>query len=147
MDFHHFLPMDGYKAPSFLKDFLIIHCQRDTFTYRNTGSSFAPFQFFKLNSTKTCDAPYGTIEFDDIITSMGTKGLCSTEGVSLDRYDEKIFDQYQQINQDKFQQCYGARFDVFNQSWMLYPSMKNNSSTSNQVLVWNYFENSWSSTI
>lgn len=132
------------QSASFLKDFLIIHCQRDTFTYRNTGSSFAPFQFFKLNSTKTCDAPYGTIEFDDIITSMGTKGLCSTEGVSLDRYDEKIFDQYQQINQDEFQQCYGARFDVFNQSWMLYPSMKNNSATSNQVLVWNYFENSWS---
>ena len=132
------------QSASFLKDFLIVHCQRDTFIYKNTGSAFAPFQFFKLNSTKTCDAPYASIEFDDIVTSMGTKGLCSTDGQALDRYDKKIFDQYQAINQDEFQQCYGARFDVLSQSWMLYPSMRNNSATSDQVLVWNYLEDSWS---
>lgn len=139
------LPTYGFiQSAKFLKDYIIIHCQRDTFNFRFTGSAFAPFQVYKLNNVKTCDAPYGSIEYDDQVTSMGVKGLCTTDGNSLERYDLKIFDQYQQINAESFNQCYGARFDVLNQSWMLYPQMETNSSLSDKVLVWNYIEDSWS---
>lgn len=141
------LPLSTYgwiQSAKFLKDFIIINCQRDTFTLRDTGSAFDPFKAYKLNSTKTCDAPYGSIEFDDFVTSMGNKGLCRTDGVALERYDEKVFDQFHSINQDNFQQCFGYRFDILDQSWMLYPKMQNSSTTSDQVLVWNYREDSWS---
>lgn len=134
---------DWINSTKFLKDFNIVNMQNSVWTFRFTGSAFAPFVFFKINSTKNTSAPYGSIEFDDQITSMGSKGLIFCDGVAVDRYDWKIFDQFEDINADAFIQCFGQRFDILNQSWMLYPSDEVNALLSNKVLLHNYAEDSW----
>jgi hypothetical protein len=120
---------DWIQATKFLKDFIVVLMQNSTWTFRGTGNAFDPFRFFKINSTKNTSAPYGAIECD---------------GNALDRYDLKIIDQFENINQEDYKQCWGQRFDVLNQAWMLYPAMNDNDPLSTKVLLWNYVEDSWS---
>jgi len=134
---------DWIQSTKFLKDFIVVSMQNSTWTFRFTGSAFAPFQFFRLNATKNCSAPYGSIEFDDMITAMGSKGLTYCDGNATERYDLKIFDQFEDINATSFTQCFGQRFDALNQSWMLYPDSVSNATLSTKVLLYNYMEDSW----
>lgn len=134
---------DWIQCAKFLKDFIIVFMQNSTWTFRGTGNAFDPFRFFKINSTKNTSAPYGAIEYDDQVTSMGTKGLISCDGNALERYDLKIIDQFEDVNQEDYKQCFAQRFDILNQAWMLYPAMNDNEPLSTKVLLWNYIEDSW----
>lgn len=134
---------DRMQASEFLRDQLIVFFQNSTWTFRFTGSDFAPFRFDKINNSKSTNAPYGTISYDERVTSMGAKGLIACDGVNVQRYDTAIIDQFLDINQNRFIQCYGLRFDTINQSWMLYPSAETNATLSDKVLVYNFIENTW----
>lgn len=134
---------DWIKSAKFLKDFIVVSFQNSTWTFRFTGSAFAPFQWFRLNATKTCNAPYGSIEYDEFIKTMGSKGLTYCDGAAVERYDLKIIDQFEDINATSFGQCFGQRFDILNQAWMLYPDATSNATTSTKVLLHNYIEDSW----
>jgi len=138
-------PTDDFMQSSeFLRDQLIVLFQNTTWTFRFTGSDFNPFRWDKINSSKSTNAPYGTVDYDERVTAMGAKGLIACDGVNVQRYDIQIIDQFLDINQNAFKQCYGLRFDTLNQTWMLYPSEEANSSTSDKVLVYNFLENTWS---
>ncbi len=101
------------------------------------------FRFDQINSTKSTNAPYGSESYDVNATSMGAKGLISCDGVGLQRYDIEVIDQFLDINQNAFGQCFATRFDTLNQTWMLYPSMENDNSTSDSIIVYNFLENTW----
>ena len=134
---------DWIQSTKFLKDFIVVHMQNSVWYFKFTGSAFAPFQFYKANTTKNTSAPYGSIEFDEQVTAMGTKGLTFCDGQAIDRYDLKIIDQFETINSTAFKQCFGQRFDILNQAWMLYPDSTTNETLSNKVLLFNYVEDSW----
>jgi hypothetical protein len=78
-----------------------------------------------------------------MVTAMGSKGLIYDDGTTIDRYDQKIFDQFESIDAEVFIQCFGHRFDILNQSWMLYPAAEDDAVLSNKVLLWNFMEDSW----
>lgn len=137
-------PTDDFMQSSeFLRDQLIVLFTNTTWTFRFTGSDFAPFVWNKINSSKSTNAPYGTIDYDERVTAMGAKGLIACDGVNVQRYDLSVIDQFLDINQNRFFQCYGLRFDTINQTWMLYPDAQNNSSLSTRILVYNFLENTW----
>jgi len=137
-------PTDDFiKSSEFLRDQLIVLFTNSTWTFRFTGSDFAPFRFDKINNSKSTNAPYGTIDYDQRVTAIGSKGLIACDGVNVQRYDNAIIDQFLAINQNRFFQCYGLRFDTINQSWMLYPDAETNASLSTNVLVYNFIENTW----
>lgn len=138
-------PTDDFMESSeFLRDQLVVFFSNSTWLFRFTGSDFAPFRWDKINATKSTSAPYGTIDYDERVTAMGSKGLIACDGVNVQRYDTAIIDQFSDINQNRFFQCYGLRFDTLNQSWMLYPNGKDNSTLSNKALIYNFIENTWS---
>lgn len=138
-------PTDDFiKSSEFLRDQLIVFFTNSTWTFRFQGSAFDPFRWDKINNTKSTNAPYGTVSYDERTTAMGSKGLIATDGVNVQRYDNAIIDQFLEINQSRFEQCFGLRFDTLNQTWMLYPDAEENSQTSDKVLVYNYIENVWS---
>lgn len=134
---------DWIQHAKYLKDFIVVHFENSTWVFRFTGNAFNPFVFFKVNSTKNTKAPYGGIEFDDVIKAMGLRGLTYCDGNAVDRYDMKVIDLFQDINVQRFGQCFGIRFDALNQAWMLYPSMDENSQVSNRAILHNYVEDSW----
>lgn len=137
-------PTDDFiRSSEFLRDQLIVLFDNTTWTFRYTGSDFSPFRWDKINSSKSTNAPYGTIDYDQRITAMGVKGLIACDGVNVQIYDLQIIDQFLRINQQAFAQCYGIRFDTLNQSWMLFPSEENNSPTSDRALIYNFIENTW----
>ena len=137
-------PTDDFMQSSeFLRDQLIVLFGNSTWSFRFTGSDFAPFRFDKINNTKSTSAPYGTIDYDERVTAMGSKGLIACDGVNVQRYDDAVIDQFLDINQNRFAQCYALRFDTINQTWMLYPSASTDSSLSSKALIYNFIENTW----
>jgi hypothetical protein len=136
-------PTDDFlQCSSYLRDQFVVFFTNSTWTFRYTGSDFAPFRFDKINSSKSTNCPYANIDYDERITSIGYKGLIACDGVNVQRYDLNIIDQFLEIDQAWIGQCFGIRFDNLNQSWMLYPAEGKQMSTN--ALVYNFLETTWS---
>ena len=138
---------DWIISAAYLRDFLIIDFQDSTFVLKYTGLDTEPFQFVRINVTKSTNAPYGTVEYDTTTASMGAKGLCECDGVNKDRYDLSAIDLYQDIDEDNFGLCQARRFDLIQQTWMIYPSIANKSPTDgncDKAIIYNWIEGTWS---
>ncbi len=138
-------PTDDFiQSSEFLRDQMIVPFTNSYWTFRFTGSDFNPFRWDKINNTKSCNAPYATIPYDERITAMGSKGLVACDGVNVQRYDLPIIDQFEEINQGFFSQCFGQRFDTTNQSWMIFPLASSQTTPpATAILVYNFLENTW----
>lgn len=134
---------DWLMASQLIRDVLIVFATNSTWNFRFTANAFDPYRFDQINSTRSTNAPYGTIPYDTHATSMGIKGLISCDAVSVERYDENVIDIFENINQSGFNHCFGEKYDTLNQAWMLYPSEDNRLLTGNQSLIFNYLENTW----
>lgn len=139
---------DWIMSAAFLRDAIVMFFLNSTWLFRFTGSQFDPFKFDRLNTSKSCQAPYGSIEYDLECTAMGNKGLIYCDGNNVDRYDISIIDQFIDIESRAFGQCFGLRFDTLQQGWMLYPSADdaigdNQQLTSTRALVYNFLEKTW----
>jgi hypothetical protein len=138
---------DWLMASQLIRDILVVFATNSTWNLRFTGSAFDPYRFDQINSTRSTSAPYGTVPYDTNATSMGIKGLISCDSVAVDRYDIPIIDQFEQIHQSGFANCFAQKYDTFNQTWMLYPSESNNLLTNDSALIFNYLENTWATAI
>lgn len=137
---------DWIICNEFLRDAIVVFFQKSTWLFRFTGSAFSPFRWDKINNSRNSNAPYASIDYDDNVTSMGTKGLIYCDGVNVDRYDHAVVDQYQDIDNDNFVQCGSARDDILNQSWMIYPSVERQTDNdfSDKAIIYNFLEKSFS---
>ena len=140
---------DWIQSVAFLRDAMVCDADNSTFLFRYTGNTQLPFAYVKINSTKSTNAPYGTVEYDTRVTSMGSKGLCYCDGVNKERYDLDVIDLYQDLDNDNFAICQGRRFDQIQQTWMIYPSIERSASNVNcdKVLVYNWLEETWATYI
>jgi len=133
------------QGSEFLRDTLVVFFQDSVWTFRFTGTQVSPFRFDKINASSGSNAPYGTADYDNMVGAMGAKGLIKTDGNSVNRYDIKIIDQFTQIRQAAFGQCFTERFDTLNQTWMLFVDVSNTTNNrSNRAIVYNYLEETWS---
>jgi hypothetical protein len=136
---------DILMASELLRDVLVVFFTNSTWIFRFTNASTPAeaFRFYQLNVSRSTNAPYGTAPYDVTASSMGAKGLIQCDGVGVERYDEKVIDLFQDINQNSFGQCFAQKYDAQNQTWMLYPSVSTNESTSDSIMVYNYLEDTW----
>jgi len=135
---------DFIQAAQLLRDGLVCFFNNSTWFFRATNNSTIPFIFTQLNTSRSTNAPYGSIAYDVFCTSMGAKGLIACDGVGVERYDQNVIDLFLDINQNAFGQCFAQKYDSLNQSWMLYPSTDNDNSTSDKAIIYNFLENNWS---
>lgn len=139
---------DLIQSSEFLRDVIVVPFTNSAWIFRFTNNFFDPFRWDKINSTKSCNAPYATIPYDERITFMGAKGLVACDGVNVQRYDNAVINEFLNINGLYFAQCFGIRFDTTNQSFMTYPAYSPangnaQSSVSDQILIYNFIENTW----
>ena len=134
---------DWIMASQLIKDTLIVFSTNSSWAFVFTSSTFDPYRFQQVNSTRATNAPYGSIPYDIRATSMGAKGLIFCDGVSTDRYDINIIDIFEEINETGFAQCFGQKDDNLNQGWMLFPSESNTLLTNDGALIYNYLEDTW----
>lgn len=142
---------DAILSAEYLRDVLIVFFTNSTWIFRFTGNETNPFRWDKLNDSKSTNCPYGSLEFDQRVTSVGSTGLIACDGVNVQRYDIPIIDYYEtNIQEAYYSQVFSTRYDNLNQAWTLYVSNENTNPLvgsiapgSDQALIYNFVENSF----
>lgn len=136
-------------SAAFIKNRLIVYFEFSTWELVYLNNPIDPFRWQKLSDSLGSQSTFSSIPFDKQILTMGTTGVHSCNGSTVDRIDEKIPDTVFQIRQQNLgdQRVWGIRDFYTELVYWTYPSVVANLSTNNifpnQVLVYNYRTGSW----
>lgn len=143
---------DIIKSAEFIRDILVVFFTNSTWIFRYTGNDSNPFRWDKVNDSKSTNAPYGSIPYDQRCTSIGSTGFIACDGVNVQRYDIPIIDYYEtNMSEQYYAQTFAQRYDNLNQGWMLYvsnetpfPLVGGIAPGSDSALIYNFVENTFS---
>ena len=137
----------------FVRDNLVIYCERSTWQLRYTGRTISPFQIERVNSELGAESTFSAIQFDTSLLGVGDKGIVECDSYKSQRIDIKIPDfvfQIHYLNNGTYRTqgirdfpnrlafwslCLSGMYDAsLSQSEQIFP---------NQRLVYNYENDSW----
>jgi len=132
-------------SAEFIRDRLIVYCERSTWELLYTGEATLPFRWQQLNNELGAEGRFSVIGFDSQVVGVGNVGVHSCNGVNVSRIDQKIPDEVFKIHNDNDgpQRVYGIRDYYRELVYWCFPSFPDNPTFPDKILVWNYQNNTW----
>ncbi len=129
----------------FIKDTLIVKCERSSWKLIQTGNKALPFLTEKINTELGSESTFSVVPFDRGVLTVGNYGITTDDTVNVTRIDQKIPDAAFFFNNsfDGVKRIHGIRDFANELVYWNYPSSQNDAKFPDKVLVYNYRNNTY----
>jgi hypothetical protein len=139
---------ESITAVGFVRDNLVVYCERSTWQIRYNQSSVNPFVVERVNSELGTGSLNSAVQFDTSLVGIGDKGIVECDSYQSVRIDPQIPDlvfSFNQLNAGAVR-ISGVRDFIRKLAFWTYPSGTNTISGGifpDYRLVYNYDNKSW----
>lgn len=138
---------EAIVSVEFIKDELIVKCERSSWKVVYTGNELLPFIFQKINTELGSESTFSLVPFDRGVYSVGNFGITTDDSVNVFRIDQRIPQTVFKISNSEHgpERVYGVRDYSDELVFWAYPSTIGNADVvfPNKVLVYNYINQTW----
>ena len=137
---------EAITSAEFIKDTLLVKCERSSWKVVYTGNETLPFVFQQINTELGAESTFSIVPFDRGVFTVGNYGITADDSVNVARIDERIPDIVFSINNDNegVERVYGIRNFQQQLVYWTFPNSAENPTFPNKILVYNYINRTYS---
>lgn len=136
---------EDITAVGFVRDNVVIYCERSTWQLRYTGQAIAPFQIERVNAELGARSLFSAVQFDTSLVGIGDKGIVECDSFKSNLIDIKIPNLVFEFstNPDSVGRVHGIRDFISRMAFFTYVSDEATNIFPDKRLAYNYDNDSW----